>query len=405
MQDELAGSRPDPLQTASPGFGPLDDAPHAAPGEFTFSADAATRASEPARREPVVSPPVTDDDTDEPHFHISDPDASRLVNPDASRLVNPDASRLADDDTGATRRDSALANAPASIDPAAPPQPRAEPAPRAVAPEVAAPGDALLDYRLQIDGNGVHGNVFNDIVTRCRSFHRPVRWWGLPVGARAWQELQPWRDVRYEHLLVAVQLADRNGSTSPDDLTAVLGLVEPLARRNGLSVKTEDIAAAAQRGQALDALGVDVDLLIGLNVVARTDGAPITLEPLLRAAVAAGMTPAADGSYQMLDLHGELLFQLVNHDAEPFDKADTSASVTLQFDVPRVADGVNVFDDMIGLGVRLAEACAGKLVDDNLRPLTEAGVEKITTQLTRIYERMDARGVPAGSARALRLFA
>ncbi len=43
-------------------------------------------------------------------------------------------------------------------------------------------------------------------------------------------------------------------------------------------------------------------------------------------------------------------------------------------------------------------------MDDNLRPLTDTGIEKIRTQLMQIYERMEARGVPSGSRRALRLF-
>jgi FtsZ-interacting cell division protein ZipA len=59
---------------------------------------------------------------------------------------------------------------------------------------------------------------------------------------------------------------------------------------------------------------------------------------------------------------------------------------------------------MVAFGRKLANEVGGILVDDNLRPLTDTGIEKIRSQLVKIYERMEARGVPSGSRRALRLF-
>jgi FtsZ-interacting cell division protein ZipA len=59
---------------------------------------------------------------------------------------------------------------------------------------------------------------------------------------------------------------------------------------------------------------------------------------------------------------------------------------------------------MVAFGRKLANEVGGILVDDNLRPLTDTGIEKIRTQLMHLYERMEARGVPSGSRRALRLF-
>jgi FtsZ-interacting cell division protein ZipA len=85
-------------------------------------------------------------------------------------------------------------------------------------------------------------------------------------------------------------------------------------------------------------------------------------------------------------------------------EGQTSQGVTLQFDVPRVPDGIKVFDGMVAFGRKLANEVGGILVDDNLRPLTDTGIEKIRTQLMHLYERMEARGVPSGSRRALRLF-
>jgi FtsZ-interacting cell division protein ZipA len=120
------------------------------------------------------------------------------------------------------------------------------------------------------------------------------------------------------------------------------------------------------------------------------------------------MVLGVDGVFQLLDSRGEPLYALCNHDAEPFSTmvidGQTSQGVTLQFDVPRVPDGLKVFDGMVAFGRKLANEVGGILVDDNLRPLTDTGIEKIRTQLMHIYERMEARGVPSGSRRSLRLF-
>ena len=47
---------------------------------------------------------------------------------------------------------------------------------------------------------------------------------------------------------------------------------------------------------------------------------------------------------------------------------------------------------------------AGTLVDDNRVPLNDRSVLAIRQQLKSIHAKMEARGMPAGSERALRLF-
>ena len=80
------------------------------------------------------------------------------------------------------------------------------------------------------------------------------------------------------------------------------------------------------------------------------------------------------------------------------------SGVTLLLDVPRLQQGVRVFDRMIDTGTQLASALNGTLVDDNDTPVTEPGLEQIRAQLRGIYAAMEAKGIPAGSRVALRLF-
>ncbi len=269
------------------------------------------------------------------------------------------------------------------------------------------PYDELIEYRARIGCDGAMAGVFADACNQTRTLGKAVRWLGLPVGATAWEEVQPWRDARYQQVAVTMQLADRNGAVQEEQLVALCDMLQTMAQTHGLRIACDDMVDALERAQAIDRFCVDVDVLIGLNVVARGEGA-VNLTRIVREAESSGMVLGGDGVFQLLDSRGEPLYALCNHDAEPFAveavEGQTSQGVTLQFDVPRVPDGLKVFDGMVSFGRRLANETGGILVDDNLRPLTDTGIEKIRTQLMHIYERMEARGVPSGSRRSLRLF-
>jgi len=276
--------------------------------------------------------------------------------------------------------------------------------PPAVSPP---PYDELIEYRVRIGCDGAMANVFAEAFKQTRALGKAIRWLGLPVGAAASEDVQPWRDARYQQVTVTMQLADRNGAVQEEQLAGLCGVLQAETQAHGLSLACDDMADALERAQAIDRFCVDVDVLIGLNVVARGEGA-VNLTRIVHEAESSGMVLGGDGVYQLLDSRGEPLYALCNHDAEPFAaeavEGQTSRGVTLQFDVPRVPDGLKVFDGMVAFGRKLANETGGILVDDNLRPLTDTGIEKIRSQLMRIYERMEARGVPSGSRRSLRLF-
>jgi FtsZ-interacting cell division protein ZipA len=204
-----------------------------------------------------------------------------------------------------------------------------------------------------------------------------------------------------------MQLADRNGAVQEEQLAELCALLQATAQSQGLRIACDDVDDALERAQAIDRFCVDVDVLIGLNVVARGEGA-LNLARIVREAESSGMVLGADGAFQLLDSRGEPLYALCNHDAEPFStevvEGQVTQGVTLQFDVPRVPDGLKAFDGMVASGRRIANEVGGILVDDNLRPLTDSGIEKIRSKLMHLYERMEARGVPSGSRRSLRLF-
>ncbi|HYP67551.1 MAG TPA: cell division protein ZipA C-terminal FtsZ-binding domain-containing protein [Thiobacillaceae bacterium] len=289
--------------------------------------------------------------------------------------------------------------------PAAPAKPVREAAVVSIPP--CSPHEQAIEYRIQVKGDGILANVFSDAVAHTRNLSKRVRWMGYAVNGDGWEELRLWSDIHYREIVVSMQLADRNGSVSEQELTALCGLVRDAAAPHGLRVSCDDFDSALERARVLDLFCVDVDVLIGLNVVARGEEA-LPMHHVRHEAETAGMLLAPDGTYQLQDQRGEILFSLCNHESTPFSPESldsfSTRGVTLLFDVPRVPDGLKIFDSMVALGRKLAHEVSGLLVDDNLRPLTDSGIERIRHQLAQIYGRMDTRGIPAGSDLALRLF-
>lgn len=357
---------------------------------------------EPARDNGVAYPPP---DASGPRLADSSPHPKPVPPTGAHRP----APREAKSDRGDVVADDLnlpeVADAAPAIALARPP----ETAPKPVARPVVvppAPYDELIEYRISIEGEGMNTALFADDINRMRSMNKFTRWLGFPVGGSDWEEIQPWREAQYRKVQATLQLADRNGAVHENDLSGLCAILQATARTHGLTIACDDVAEALERAQSVDRFCVDVDVLIGLNVVARGEGA-MPISKILREAEHTGMVLGVDGTYQLLDSRDESLYVLCNHDAEPFssESADQhTQAVTLQFDVPRVPDGLKVFDSMVGFGRKLANDVGGLLVDDNMRPLTDSGIEKIRQQLAGIYQRMEARGVPSGSRRALRLF-
>jgi ZipA, C-terminal FtsZ-binding domain len=207
-------------------------------------------------------------------------------------------------------------------------------------------------------------------------------------------------------LRVALQLADRRGYTTWDDLTAFLGLAAQWARSIGATVEAPDPGPYLEAAKDLDQFCADVDVVVGLNLVSAT-GEPFAATRLHSCAEAAGFR-LENGTFRLEDAGGNRLFSLENKLGEPFDldrlENAMTSGVTLLLDVPRLEQGVKVFDRMIDAGTHLAGALGGTLVDDNDAPVTEAGLEQIRRQLRGIYAAMEARGIRAGSGVALRLF-
>ena len=277
--------------------------------------------------------------------------------------------------------------------------------------EVGVPGielDSAIEYIVQVHaGDPLQTQALAPAIAQSTQLGKAVRWVGLSQETQAWESVMPEGNGLYIELRVGIQLTDRNGAVSDEQLSAFCELIRELAAAQFAIAECPDRSVALATAQDLDQFCVDVDVLIGLNVVAQA--AETFPGTKIRAfAEAAGMKLDSEGVFHYRNEHGDSLFSLCNHESTPFApdnvKQLTTHGVTLVFDVPRVADGLRVFDQMAALGGRMTHALGGVLVDDNIRPLSDAGLEKIRSQLRNVYAKMQTKQVPPGSPRALRLF-
>jgi hypothetical protein len=235
---------------------------------------------------------------------------------------------------------------------------------------------------------------------------RRISFGGLNDQSKSWEALRL-DDARYTSARAALQLVDRSGPVSEEQLRAFGEAVRKTAGELAAIVELPDFGPALEQAVALDAFCADVDVLIGINVITNT-GQVFHGTKIRALAEAAGLHLQPGGVFQCYDEQGGALFSLDNQQPEPFliDRIRnmTTPGITFLLDVPRVANGVRVFDRMVAMSRSFADSLDGTLADDNRALLSDSGLDRIRAQLRAIYAGMEQRGIRAGSAPALRLF-
>jgi hypothetical protein len=302
-------------------------------------------------------------------------------------------------------------------------EPHLEPAPRAVpAPShddghappaardmAAIPGiDTVLDYVAEIAADApIADSVIGELLHRIAACGKPSRAAGFNPRGGAWEEVARGAAGRYTGLKLALQLVNRAGPVNSAQLSTFCDAVRGCADKIPGLASLPDAQAALQAARELDAICADVDVAVGVNVVAG-DGGAFSGTKIRALAEAAGFKLEPDGVFHYRDEQRHTLFTLDNHEPAPFlpeqIKSLTTRGITLLLDVPRVAKGVRALERMLDIATGFASALGGRLVDDNRVTLNEAGIAQIGEQVRSIHAAMEKRGIPAGSARALRLF-
>ena len=210
----------------------------------------------------------------------------------------------------------------------------------------------------------------------------------------------------YESVRLGLQLVSRGGPAVLGDLEQFHSIVVATAEQLGAAVSWPEESNPLERAAALDAICVDLDIQVGLNLVA-ADAA--FLGTKVRAlAEANGLQLEPDGRFRRYNEDGELLYAMGDLENRPFAAADmkhmTARALTLTLDVPTSSPGSRAFDLMTQAAKHFSTGLGVPVVDDNKRPLNDPQIGQIRDQLEPLRAQMEAHGFPAGSALAKRLF-
>ncbi|MDP3482737.1 MAG: cell division protein ZipA C-terminal FtsZ-binding domain-containing protein, partial [Sulfuricella sp.] len=238
--------------------------------------------------------------------------------------------------------------------------------------------DETINYRVQLHpGEPVGATALIEAIQRQGDFGKRVHWLVMNSLTGGWEEVGQGNAEEYLDTAATLQLADRTGPVSEPDLAAFCSQVQSVADELMAIAEFPKRQPALALAAALDQFCADVDVLIGVNVITQ-NGVAFAATKVRAMAEAAGMKLQPDGAFHFFNDEGADLFSLANLDPTPFSAENirqlSTHGVTFLFDVPRVADGLRVFNQMLMVARQMASSLGGQVVDDNRRPLSDAGI-------------------------------
>ncbi|EGF30767.1 hypothetical protein IMCC9480_786 [Oxalobacteraceae bacterium IMCC9480] len=225
---------------------------------------------------------------------------------------------------------------------------------------------------------------------------KPLNTIGLRDGTH-WEAIA--HGAQYSALQVGVQLANRSSSLNEIEYSELVMALRAVAEELGAHPDIPDMKHVMQSARALYQFITEFDAQLSVNI--QSNGEPWLISTLLVALEKQGFDLRPEGRLVMPDGEGDVLFSLSTNVTLA---ADTTSRLTLLLDVPRVAQAHNGFGALIACARSLSLRMDGTVVDDGNQPLPEQALSDIAVQVDEFYANMVAADIPAGSARALRLF-
>lgn len=253
----------------------------------------------------------------------------------------------------------------------------------------------------------VHADQFWPTIEQSRQVSRFILWEGLSDGQ--WLPITADIDdeTGFREIRAGLQLASRSGPVDAATLVNFNEMMAAFAAGIGAVSQREDLKAASQRAQSVDALCADTDIEIAVNLIGKS-GVTFATTKVRGLAESAGMIALDSGEYALCDEMGHQQFVLRNMNAdEPAGIRHAGAYLTgLSFviDVPRTLQPEKTFERMMALVLRFADTLHADVVDDNRKVLTANGRTVIVNTIADIAAAMNARSVVPGSSTALRLY-
>lgn len=256
--------------------------------------------------------------------------------------------------------------------------------------------DPLLDFVLELRcAHAIDGVAAIEARGQLERLHLPLPTHLAVWDARTQQWTAPDRFGFYSELLLAVQLAHRNGALGEIDAGRFVAAAQQIALAVDADFDAPDVPRLVAQAAELDQLCARFDVQVTLTL--EGSAAPWTADVVQGAAGPLGFVPVAAGRWELRE-QGVLALNLAAAEI-PGNR------VAVSIDVPLVPPETSPLARQFAVADDLAARLQARVVDDNGRPVQREAHFAIAAQLAGLYEEMQTAGVAAGSERARRLYA
>jgi hypothetical protein len=254
--------------------------------------------------------------------------------------------------------------------------------------------DCLIPLALEV---AVRGDKILPVLQGLRHVgNKPVHYIGLHVNGD-WEPIT--HGGVYTKLQVGVQMASRSTALNELEYSELVARLRTVADEIGAEPEVPDMIEVMGEARKLHRFVASHDAQLGVNLM--SNGAPWAISTLIGALERQGFDVRPDGRYSMPDGEGGALFSLSTNVTLA---AETTSRLTLLLDVPCVAPARDGFGAMLACAKALGERLDATIVDDSDAKLQDEALAEINGQVLSFYKEMEEADVPAGSARAQRLF-
>ncbi len=236
---------------------------------------------------------------------------------------------------------------------------------------------------------------------------KPIFAYGIDES-QVWQRLtREQENSNFTKAAFSLQLADRAGPVSNETLQRFQKIVSEVAYELSAQVEWMGTHEPLEYAKALDAFCLEVDQTVGFHILNGASGR-FTGTKFRGLAEANGMTLKDDGAFYARSINEQTKFKIINMENNPFNvemlRSIALKGVTFQMEIALTENCTETFNSMVLTAKSMASSLSATLIDDHQRELSDAKIEKIRQQLKLIQVQMTVKGIPPGSAVALRLF-
>ena len=219
------------------------------------------------------------------------------------------------------------------------------------------------------------------------------------------QLAEPIPGVHYQAFVIGLQAISRTGLLSDGDLHYFQKQVQLFADEMDGRVHFKPLHRFLKAAQPFDELCARVDQTIAIHLVSSTQIAGDLLRHELENS---GFVLQEDGSFATRNKAGAPEYVVVTLDGTAFTEAllaqQSYKGFSMLFDITRIADGADKFNQFMALAVKLSGAMNLQLVDDHVRQLSTDWLKEVRSYVQDRQEEMLRANIEPGSALAKRLF-